>query len=421
MTKRVSRGTSRAELTGSGIHDRLSWWIPAFAGMTASGLAVTGRHFREGGNPPIRSVPMKEVRTSTFVNLRQNTPDPDTKAESDSRVPGWLAAAILYTLAYGWPAPAAELPGLELESPPGIMVGLGSHRLHIHCTGEGSPAVIFESGLGGTSLDWSRVQPAVSEFTRACSYDRAGYGWSEPGPSPRHAARLAAELDRLLLSAGVPPPYVLVGHSFGGLAIRILAARREQTVAGLVLVDTVHERQFQHMQAAGVRTPTAPTGRRFVITNPGIVPEGLPESVKPLAQRLAAMPKAVRALYGELEWMRTSAWQVGSIHGAPDAPVIVLSRGPRSGDASLESIRLDGAWLDLQQHLAGSMNNGALRVVDDSGHHIHLDRPEQVVAAIRVLVEAVRVRPNPDPSRTAANRESESVRNPWPVSMRESR
>ena len=328
----------------------------------------------------------------------------------------WLGVFAVGSLAL-----AVEPLAPELEAPPGTMVALGSHRLHIHCTGEGSPAVIFESGLGGTSLDWSRVQPAVSEFTRACSYDRAGYGWSEPGPSPRHAARLAAELDRLLLSAGVPPPYVLVGHSFGGLTVRIYAARRAPTVAGLVLVDAVHERQFQHLRAAGVRTPTAPTGRRFVITNPGIVPEGLPESVKPLARRLAAMPKAVRALYGELEWMRTSARQVGAIRQVPDTPVVVLSRGPRPGDASLETERLDGAWLDLQHHLAGSMNNGALQVVDDSGHHIHLDRPKQVVAAIRALVEAIRTEPDPDSSRVTASEEGESTRGSWPGSLRESR
>ena len=337
------------------------------------------------------------------------------------RVSCSVVALFLKACAFGLPALAVEPFVAEFESPPGIMVELGSHRLHIHCTGEGSPAVIFESGLGGTSLDWSRVQPAVSEFTRSCSYDRAGYGWSDPGPSPRHAVRLAAELDRLLLSAGVPPPYVLVGHSFGGLAIRILAARREQTVAGLVLVDTVHERQFQHMKASGVHTPTAPTGRRFVITNPGIVPEGLPESVKPLAQRLAVMPKAVRALYGELEWMRTSARQVESIRRIPDAPVTVLSRGPRSGDTSLETLRLDGAWLDLQQHLAGSMSSGALQVVDESGHHIHLDRPEQVVAAIRALVETVRTEPALDSSRIAARQEGESARGSWPGSLRESR
>ena len=214
---------------------------------------------------------------------------------------------------------------------------------------------------------------------------------------------------------------MLVGHSFGGLTIRIFAARREKMVAGLVLVDAVHERQFQHMKAAGVRTPIAPTGHRFVITNPGIVPEGLPETVKPLAQRLAAMPKALRALYGELKWMRTSARQVGSIPHVPDAPVIVLSRGPRPDNASLETARLDGAWLDLQHHLAAFMNNGALQVVDDSGHHIHLDRPEQVVAAIHALVEAVRIASAPDSPRVAASRAGESTRNPRAGSLRESR
>ena len=332
-----------------------------------------------------------------------------------------VAAVFLAFYAVGSPALTAGPSVSAPESPPGIMVGVGSHRLHIHCTGRGSPAVILEAGLGGTSLDWSRVQPTVSSFTRACSYDRAGYGWSEPGPRPRHAARLAAELDRLLLHAEVPPPYVLVGHSFGGLTIRIFAARREDSVAGLVLVDSVHERQFQHMKAIGVQTPTAPTGRTFVIANPGIVPEGLPEAVRPLAQRLAAMPKAVRALYGELKWMRTSARQVGSIRRAPDTPVIVLSRGPRPGDASSESARLDGAWLDLQHHLAAFMNNGALQVVDDSGHHIHLDRPEQVVAAIRALVEVVRIGLDPDSSRVAASRKREATRNSWLGSVRERR
>ena len=357
-------------------------------------------------------------RSDAYAGANGSRPRPKTnlRAALARAVP-----ALLTVLALSLPALATPPAVPNLDSPPGILVGVGNHQLHIHCTGRGSPAVIFESGLGGTSLDWSRVQPAVSGFTRACSYDRAGYGWSESGPRPRHAARLAAELDRLLLYARIPPPYVLVGHSFGGLSIRIFAARREQTVAGLVLVDAVHERQFQHMKAAGVQTPTAPTGRRFVIANPGIVPEGLPESVRPLAQRLAAMPKAVRALYGELQWMRTSARQVGSIPCVPDAPVIVLSRGPRSGDASLETARLDEAWLDLQHHLAASMNKGVLQVVDDSGHHIHLDRPERVVAVIGALVEAVRIASDPDSSRVAASREGESTWNLRPGSLRESR
>ena len=275
----------------------------------------------------------------------------------------------------------------QVASPPGTLVGVGLHRLHIHCTGRGSPTVVFESGLGGTSLDWVRVQPEVSRFTRACSYDRAGYGWSERGPEPRHADRIAAELDRLLLHANVPPPYLLVGHSFGGLAVRLLAARQERrAVAGLVLVDSTHEHQFQRMESAGVRAPIAPTGRRFVISNHGLVPSALPDSLKPLAQRLALARKAIRTLYGELGSFRHSARQVGSIRRSPDAPVIVLARSPRRG-AGDNRDRLDRTWLDLQRELAGTMKNGSFQVVSGTGHYIHLERPERVVGAIRTIVD----------------------------------
>ena len=309
------------------------------------------------------------------------------------RVSGLAVAGLAVAVAaaaYGAPAVASEA-----ESPPGMLVGVGLHRLHIHCTGRGSPSVVFESGLGGTSLDWVGVQPEVSRFSRACSYDRAGYGWSERGPEPRHADRIAQELDRLLVHSGVPPPYVLVGHSFGGLAVRLLAARKERrAVAGLVLVDATHEHQFQRMESAGVRLPMAPTGRRFVISNHGLVPGALPESLKPLAQRLALARKAIRTLYGELGSLRHSAQQVGSIRRAPEAPVIVLARSPRP-DAGDGHDRLDGTWLDLQRELADSMENGSFQVVPGSGHYIHLDRPERVVGAIRTIVDRYRTRRAP--------------------------
>ena len=270
-------------------------------------------------------------------------------------------------------------------------MGISSHRLHLHCTGQGSPSVVFESGLGGTSLDWVRVQPAVSEFTRACSYDRAGYGWSELGPRPRHAARIAWELDRLLGNARVPPPYVLVGHSFGGLVVRLFAARRERrAVAGLVLIDATHERQFERLATAGLRMPAAPTGRRFVIANHWSVPSALPETLKPLAQRFARARKSVRTLYGELGAMRFSARQVGAIRRTPEIPVVVLARGPRTEHGSGHDARLDRTWLELQRDLARSMTNGSFQVVADSGHHIHLERPARVVNAIRTIVDTFR-------------------------------
>ena len=303
-------------------------------------------------------------------------------------------AAALAAAAVVVPAVAAEA-----QYPPGMLVGVGLHRLHIHCTGHGSPSVVFESGLGGTSLDWARVQPEVARFTRACSYDRAGYGWSERGPEPRHADRIAAELDRLLLHANVPPPYVLVGHSFGGLAVRLLAARKERrAVAGLVLVDATHEHQFQRMESAGIRIPMAPTGRRFVIANHGLVPDALPDRLKPLAQRLASARKSIRTLYEELGSLRHSARQVGAIRRLPDAPVIVLARGSRP-DTDADHDRRDRVWHDLQRDLSRRMENGSFRVVHGAGHYIHLERPERVVGAIRTIVDGLRIAPTLAPAR----------------------
>ena len=307
----------------------------------------------------------------------------------------------LTALALAGAATGARVFASETDAPPGTFVGVGLHRLHIHCTGQGAPAVVFESGLGGTSLDWAKVQPEVSTFTRACSYDRAGYGWSESGPEPRHAARIAKELDKLLVHGNVPPPYVLVGHSFGGLAIRLFVSRREpRAVAGLVLVDATHEQQFERMASAGLRIPMAPTGRTFVISNHWRVPSSLPAALKPLAQRLALARKAIRALYGELGSIRYSALQVGSIRHAPDVPVIVLARSPRR-DPDDGHDRLDEAWLDLQRDLARSMRNGSFQVVPGSGHYIHLDRPNRVVGAIRTIVDTYRAGrkpPGPSPS-----------------------
>ena len=309
----------------------------------------------------------------------------------------WLAvlAGVVLTGA----ASVVHAASGEATSPPGRFVGVGSHRLHIHCTGTGTPSVVFESGLGGTSLDWVRVQPEVARFTRACSYDRAGYGWSEPGPEPRHAARIASELDRLLLHGGVPAPYVLVGHSFGGLAIRLFTARRERgAVAGLVLVDAAHEHQFRRMESAGVQVPMAPTGRRFVIANHGLVPDVLPERLKPLAQRLALARKSIRTLYGELGSLRHSVRQVSAIHRSPDAPVIVLARGARP-EADADHDRRDRVWHDLQRDLSRRMEYGSFQVVHGAGHYIHLERPERVVGAIQAMVDSFRSGRTPAPRR----------------------
>lgn len=309
-----------------------------------------------------------------------------------------------------------DVHALSDRPPPGDLIDIGGHRLHLNCEGQGEGAVILESGLGGSSLDWVLVQPRVATFARTCSYDRAGYGWSDIGPEPRDADRIATELHALLMRAQIPPPYILVGHSFGGFSIRLFAARRPEIVAGLVLVDAAHEEQFRERTQAGLRTPAAPTGRRFVIANHQRIPDSLPGSVKSLARRFALEPKSVSALYSELGSLRSSASQVSfSTRRPPMVPVVVLVRdmilqepsvGGTTGGGSAR-VRPRGGealWLDLQRRLSRTMPAGSLQVVSGSGHHIHLDRPEAVVAA----VERVFMRMKTDASSTSKSPKAEA-------------
>jgi pimeloyl-ACP methyl ester carboxylesterase len=124
---------------------------------------------------------------------------------------------------------------------PGQQVDVGGYRLHIQCVGEGSPTVLLDAGLGGFSLDWSLVQPELAANNRVCAYDRAGYGWSDPGPQPRTPSHIADELHTMLVNAGVQGPYVLVGHSAAGKHVRFYATRYPQDVVGMVLVEARHE------------------------------------------------------------------------------------------------------------------------------------------------------------------------------------
>jgi pimeloyl-ACP methyl ester carboxylesterase len=124
--------------------------------------------------------------------------------------------------------------------PPGQLVDIGGHRLHISCMGQGSPTVVFESGLANPSADWANIQPQVAATSRACAYDRAGIGRSEDGPPPRDPLRIAQELHTLLGNAGVTGPYVLVGQSFGGLYVRVFADLYPDEAARMVLVDASH-------------------------------------------------------------------------------------------------------------------------------------------------------------------------------------
>jgi pimeloyl-ACP methyl ester carboxylesterase len=273
----------------------------------------------------------------------------------------------------------------ERFTAPGSFIWIGGHRLHLNCIGEGSPTVIFDSGLGGSSLDWVRVQPQVASFTRACSYDRAGYGWSDPGPRPRDSANISRELESLLGNASVPAPYVLVGHSFGGFNVRLYSHNNPQQVAGLVLVDSSHEDQFRRFEEAGVGS-SAPRNSTFIVRNASQIPDGLPEDVVPVARSFAVRRSSMKAFRSELRHLRSSAQQLQSAAALPDVPVSVIShRIDRKGTARAADRRAK-IWMDMQSDLAHRAAKGRHLIAATDDHFIQLSQPQLVVDAIRDVI-----------------------------------
>lgn len=173
-------------------------------------------------------------------------------------VVGLLFVIALAGASYQWLASRSDLAATP---PPGKLVDVGGHSLHIWCTGSvepGTPAVLFDSGLGGGAFSWADVAPEVAKFTQACTYDRAGMGYSDPGPTPRTSGQIAQELAALIRNSGIARPVILVGLSFGGFNTRIVASEHPGLVAGLVLVSASHESQGERYAAAGVPSDKPP-------------------------------------------------------------------------------------------------------------------------------------------------------------------
>ncbi|MCL6480201.1 MAG: alpha/beta hydrolase [Firmicutes bacterium] len=289
--------------------------------------------------------------------------------------------------------------------PPGRLVPVGGHRLHLLEAGAGEPAVIFDAGLPGTSLGWCYVQPAVAEFTRTVSYDRAGLGWSERGPRPRTTRQIVTELRAALTNAGIAPPYVLVGHSFGGFTARLFAHSYPEDVAGIVLVDSIHPREWlepdaetQRKVLLGIRLArrTAALARlgamRFyfwLIARRAVQPTAPSEWVASLQKMPRELLPALRALWSEakpyltvadqIEALHASAAQVAEADAPRDLPLIVLS----AGNADARRLRDAAA-------IAKRSSRGVHLLAHGSGHWIQLDQPELIIAAIRQIVEQYR-------------------------------
>lgn len=233
------------------------------------------------------------------------------------------------------------------------------HRMRYQQKGKGSPVVVFDAGLGDAHESWRWVWPRVTEFTRVFLYDRAGLGRSESGPAPRTSSRMVDELHALLQGVGTPPPYVLVGHSLGGLNVRLFASRYPDEVAAIVLVDA---------------TPLAFPDREHELRSA--------ESITRSETLLALIPEGTRL---ELESTRLSAEIVRREEDLPAVPVYVLSSTRPEEDP-----RFRDAWIAMQKDLARTVSADRHVLTDQSGHYIHYDEPQLVIEAIREAVDVVR-------------------------------
>jgi pimeloyl-ACP methyl ester carboxylesterase len=244
-------------------------------------------------------------------------------------------------------------------------VPVGSSSLHLVCRGEGKPVVVLDSGLGNDARVWSTVQTEVAQTTQVCAYDRAGLGASGPAVRPHTNLMMAEELSALLRTANVPGPYVLVGHSMGGVNVRLFERAHAAAVAGMVLVDSMSESQPAEFWALIPETDMA-----MFRTGVGKLPEGMDFEI--LSRGLS-----------ELE----TAKSIGK------KPLVVLSHDVEDappGATPETAARLRAAWQRMQERLSHLSTNRAYVVVEGTRHVIQLERPRAVAVAIREVVGAVR-------------------------------
>jgi pimeloyl-ACP methyl ester carboxylesterase len=299
------------------------------------------------------------------------------------------------------------------------LVNVGGYRLHIRSQGDrpgsGGPTVVMEGALSESSVIWGAIPQQVAAFARVCTYDRAGLGWSERGPKPRTASNITEELHALLTEAGVEPPYVLVGHSIGGLLVRLYAHRHPGEVAGMVLVDSTHEEQDLRMPASVQRlTKTSQRMMGWVLGALGALNRiGILALFAGKAGRAWPTPIPAQAretylgvVFSSATFFKTAVEENASvaenlaaaraqrISTLGNIPLIVLSAGrmPLTGAPGVSAADLGQLKTVIEQfpnELAALSPQGKRVIAEKSGHYIPVDQPELVVDAIRQVVEAV--------------------------------
>jgi pimeloyl-ACP methyl ester carboxylesterase len=290
----------------------------------------------------------------------------------------------------------SEARGRRFHLAPGRLVDLGGYKMHIYCTGQGTPTVILDSGLGDGYISWRKVQPPIARITRVCSYDRAGLGYSDSSPHPRTSREIAEELHTLLHNAGIQPPYVLVGHSLGGFDVRLYTSLYRSEVGGMVLVDSSHPEQQKRLPPA-LNDLDAGWVREQEFME-FAMPFGLPRLLGFCgsdAQVRAAECNFhnVHESIAELKSISESAAQTAASGSLRDMPLAVLSQDPNMPQPDLPEDLVkptSDAWQQMQKELAQLSTRSTHVIAKNSGHYIQLDHPDLVIEAVRKVVDQVR-------------------------------
>lgn len=263
------------------------------------------------------------------------------------------------------------------------MIDVGTHRLHIHWEGEGSPAVVIDVGIAGTSEEWRPLKKQLAEITLVCTYDRAGYGRSEPGPLPRDSGREADELRALLRGAAVPGPYILVGHSLGALNMQIYAARYPDDVVGMVLLDPPPLGwMLGECYPDLLRMAEEMTKEWQAIADNGS------DSSDPRVRAEAVFFRTIASEHREM--LGESATLAAAIETFGDIPVTVIASGVPNPLFGAVAEEYQKYWIEQSRAVADRSTRGKFILAAESTHHLHRDASSTVQEAVVDMVRDLR-------------------------------
>ncbi len=339
-----------------------------------------------------RMTPRDFIKAS--MSATTNPPAPSRRRRLRIIVRSLLALVILLATSGFLYENISEARDRRFHPMPGQLIDVGGYKMHINCTGQGTPTVILDSGLGNSYAPWHKVQLQIAQFVQVCSYDRAGSGYSDSSPHRRTSKDIAEELRALLHSAGVSPPYILVGHSLGGYDVRLYASLYRNEVAGMVLADASHPDQQRRLpQAFNDLDKGWLRELEFMeFTAPFGIPRMLGFCGSDVILRAAECNfHSVREIVAEWNAFPESAAQTAATGSLGDMPLAVLSHDPEVAEPEIPADLVkpvNDAFDQMQEELSHLSTRGTRTIAKNSSHYIQGDRPDLVIEAVRKIVGA---------------------------------